>query len=284
MAVFHAKSAIDMTFLASYGQTYGSSITDDHDATHFVTQADYSAYSIRATGVNFTYYSSFGDWIADAGTVHGMQMFESDINPYRLLYTLNHFTQDVVTFQNYVNTADWDGFFADVFSGRDTIYGSGKNDHLLGFGGNDTIKGNGGKDILEGDAGADKLTGGGSADRFDYPSSAQSTGAKFDRITDFNASQDKIGTKVAVTGIDHAVNHIALITAHFDSNLSSALNAAHLAKHHAVLATVKNAGPYANHTFLVVDTNGHAGYQHGDLVIDVTGMTGTLHTSDFVHL
>jgi hypothetical protein len=56
----------------------------------------------------------------------------------------------------------------------------------------------------------------------------------------------------------------------------------HLAAHHAILFR-PNAGSYAGQYFLVVDVNGHAGYDAGaDLVFHLTGQTGTLASGDFI--
>jgi hypothetical protein len=70
----------------------------------------------------------------------------------------------------------------------------------------------------------------------------------------------------------------------FDANLASAVGAARLAAHHAVLFT-PSAGAHLGKTFLIVDANGVAGYQAGaDLVIllgaasNLSGLT----SSDFV--
>ena len=55
----------------------------------------------------------------------------------------------------------------------------------------------------------------------------------------------------------------------FNSDLSHAADAAHLGKHHAVLFT-PDSGDLSGTTFLVIDTNGVAGYQAGaDLVIQL---------------
>jgi Ca2+-binding RTX toxin-like protein len=151
-----------------------------------------------------------------------------------------------------------------------------------GNGSNNTIVGGDKGDILNGAAGADTLTGGAGGDRFVFSSAAHSTGANYDTITDFNASSDRIDTAIAVAAVDSAIDTGALSTATFDHDLAFVLDAAHLLKAHAVVFTA-DSGTLAGDHFLVVNTNGTAGYQAGaDLVIQLEGDFGTLVKGDFV--
>jgi Ca2+-binding RTX toxin-like protein len=137
-------------------------------------------------------------------------------------------------------------------------------------------------DILKGAGGADTLTGGDGADHFVYGAANESSGATYDTITDFDASKDKIDTTIAVAAVDSAINTGALSIGSFDANLALVLDAAHLAKHHAVVFTA-DSGTLAGDHFLVVDINGTAGYQSGgDLVIQLEGSFGTVVKGDFI--
>ncbi|HUO97712.1 MAG TPA: hypothetical protein VMU01_03545 [Rhizomicrobium sp.] len=137
---------------------------------------------------------------------------------------------------------------------------------ITGGPGKDTLIGGTGNDTLTGGGGADLLTGGAGADAYAYSQASDSTGANFDTITGFNAAADKIDLWTKVYGTDAAVTTGKLWNSTFDANLTSILSGK-LKAHHAVLVT-PDGGTYAGKQFLVVDTNGVAGYQAGaDLVI-----------------
>lgn len=147
-----------------------------------------------------------------------------------------------------------------------TIKGSLGHNTLDGSDGNDTITASSGNDVLIGGNGADQLDGGEGNDKFFFNNSSESTGVTYDTFNHFNAAHDTISLTSAVTGIDDAITTGALMRNQFDGNLGAAVNSSNLAAHHAVLFTA-TTGNLAGKTFLVVDTNGTAGYQHGDLVV-----------------
>jgi Ca2+-binding RTX toxin-like protein len=151
--------------------------------------------------------------------------------------------------------------------GDDNEDGGSGDDDLQGDNGDDTLAGGAGNDILAGGAGADSLKGGHGADTFVFASPTDSTGRHYDKITGFDPSSgDHIQVASAVTGIDAAVTHGSLSPHGFNTDLATALDADHLAANHAVLFT-PDQGPLAGKTFLVVDTNGVAGYQAGEDVV-----------------
>lgn len=150
--------------------------------------------------------------------------------------------------------------------GRYDLRGGADDDILVAGTGGDTLRGR---------LGADNLTGGAGADTFVYGAAAESNASASDWLRDFDASSDHIDLTFAVSAIDAAVTNVASLAA-----LTSALDAAHLGIHHAALATLTNG-----HAYLVVETNGVAGYQtNADLVIRVDGAThlGALSTGTFV--
>ena len=65
------------------------------------------------------------------------------------------------------------------------LFGGAGNDSFIGGAGNDSFIGGAGADLFVGGLGADTLTGGAGNDSFAYRTTAQSTAASFDRITDF---------------------------------------------------------------------------------------------------
>ncbi len=151
-------------------------------------------------------------------------------------------------------TAETDGSFL--------FYGSESGDQFLAGAGDDVLWGLGGADVLSGGAGRDV---------FAYHDAAQSSGAGYDTLADFDPGADKIDLEVAVNGFDAAVQGGALSTGSFDADLSAAL--AGLGAGRAVLYA-PDAGDLAGNLFLIVDANGIAGYQEGeDYVFALPGTT-----------
>ena len=158
-------------------------------------------------------------------------------------------------------SAETNGFF--------DISGGDAGDHIRGGANADRIDGGDGADFLRGGGGADLLRGGSGDDTYYYRTVSDSTGKNYDKIDGFNANGSDLlmlhGDQI--TDVDAKVAHGSLSNATFDSDLAAAVNPAHLLAHHAVLFT-PDAGSHAGQTFLIVDANGHAGYQAGaDYVI-----------------
>jgi Ca2+-binding RTX toxin-like protein len=179
------------------------------------------------------------------------------------------------------------GFYANGLTASYTLNMNGShvtegNLYLQGGHGNDKLIGGAGNDGLEGRQGADTLTGGAGNDTFYYNGVADSTSSTFDRITDFNATNDHFSlTGTTVANIDTAVSGGTVTASHFDLDLAARVGAGQLHAGDAVLYT-PSGGYLSGHTLLVIDANGVAGYQAGaDYVIDITGMTGTLTTANF---
>jgi Ca2+-binding RTX toxin-like protein len=161
------------------------------------------------------------------------------------------------------SVAQWNAFGSVAVTNNGSI-------EIDGTSGQDTITVGKGNYVLSGLGGGDTMTVGAGHDSFVYGASSESTGTNFDTIHGFNALTDTFQLSTAVTGIDHAVTSGMLDAgANFDSELAADLNG-HLNADHAILFTA-TSGSLSGHTFLIVETNGVAGYQNGDLVIDVTG-------------
>lgn len=89
----------------------------------------------------------------------------------------------------------------------DTLSGTNNSETLNGLIGNDLLNGRGGNDTLEGGSGRDTLTGGTGADVFKFSNitDSQEFTSAWDRITDFNASEDKIDlTGLGFSGLTNA--------------------------------------------------------------------------------
>jgi Ca2+-binding RTX toxin-like protein len=155
--------------------------------------------------------------------------------------------------------------------------------YIGGGDGDDVLIGGQAGNTLYGNAGKDKMTAGGGSDTFQYVSASESSGATHDIITGFDAAHDAFDLAVTVSGIDAALTTGALNGGQFDSNLAAAVDAGHLAAGHAMLFT-PDSGNLAGHTYLVVDSNGTAGYQAGDFVVQLESAThlGALSTGNFV--
>ena len=146
--------------------------------------------------------------------------------------------------------------------GRFIFYGSDAGDTFMGGAGNDLVEGRGGADIL---------VGGGGGDTFIYRDAAESSGADYDTLADFDPTSDKIDLDVTVSGFDDAVAAGTLSAGSFDDDLAAAL--AGLGAGQAVYYA-PDAGDLAGTVFLVVDANGIVGYQEGeDYVVALPGTT-----------
>ena len=127
------------------------------------------------------------------------------------------------------------------------------------------IVGGDGANTMTGGNGGDTMWLGGGADLVRYTAAAQSTSTDYDVIVGFDAVSDHLHVVSGVTAIDAPITAGALSKLDFDGDLATAM--AGLAAHHAALFTA-DAGGFAGRQFLVVDTNGTAGYQAGaDLVL-----------------
>lgn len=143
-----------------------------------------------------------------------------------------------------------------------TINGAGEtNGALRIYGGTaaDTITGSAGNDWIFGGNGGDTLRGGAGADTFFYDSAAQSSSINYDRLLDFDFTNDRIQISGQVHDSYASVTSGLLSTATFDANISAALDS-QLTGGRAVLFT-PTSGTLAGLTFLVVDANGVDGYQ-----------------------
>ena len=158
-------------------------------------------------------------------------------------------------------------------------------ENLIGSPYNDTLTASvSGNNVLTGGGGADHLIAGGGHDTFNYTQVRDSTSTTHDTITGFNASLDKFEFPFAVKGINSEITSGYLSASTFNANLAFAANASHLGAHDAVLFT-PTSGTFRGDTFLIVDANGHAGYQAGqDYVIELTSGShlSSLSTSDFI--
>ncbi|HEX3675003.1 MAG TPA: calcium-binding protein [Rhizomicrobium sp.] len=183
--------------------------------------------------------------------------------------------------------------------GTGSVDGSAETDGTIAFtvdGGSSTtpitLIGGAGDDSVDQAAGFLTFTGGGGADTIMlspfFPSSAtlvyhaasDSTGVNFDTVSAFETDRDVFNMPTAVTGIDSTVSSGTLTTANFDRNLAAAINATHLAAHHAVEFT-PTSGDYNGDTFLIVDLNGTAGYQAGHDIVIALNAEGALSTANF---
>lgn len=156
------------------------------------------------------------------------------------------------------------------------------NYNIIGGQANDTITTGAGADTMWGGLGADVLTGGLGADIYRYTSASESTSTGYDRIVGFVSGTDRIDVVNTITGVDATVGAGALSTATFDTDLSAAIGSGQLGANHAVLFT-PNAGTLAGTTFLIIDSDGVAGYSAGsDIVIQLTNPPASLVTGDFI--
>jgi Ca2+-binding RTX toxin-like protein len=155
-------------------------------------------------------------------------------------------------------------------AGHDRMDGGAGDDVLDGNSGNDTLAGGEGMDRLIGGVGRDQLTGGAGSDRFFFRSTAESTSAARDRITDFNAAE---GDKIGLAAIDadstspFMYDHFVFIGGNAFSGDAGELR-------------VFNIGRTGNLYRVEGDTNGDG---LADFALDVTSFAA-LNESDFILL
>lgn len=167
-------------------------------------------------------------------------------------------------------------------AGDDTVTGGNGNDRIDGGDGNDNLNGGQGNDRITGGLGQDTIVLGPGHDIVIYTAPAESTGATYDIIQDFNTATDRIQLTEAVVGGDPIVAAGSLTHATFDVDLAALVGPDQLEAAHFVVVT-PDSGDLAGHTFLVIDANGQPGYQAGqDYVIDVTGAKGDLTAWTFI--
>jgi Ca2+-binding RTX toxin-like protein len=172
------------------------------------------------------------------------------------------------------DTLDGGGYGSDVVlggNGNDRVYGWGI---MNGGNGNDTVWGRGiliggnGDDLIYASSarGGDTLDGGAGHDTFSF-APGQSGPGGYDVIRHFDAAEDMLDIyNESVSGVD------PMVTLARGETLRSALDAGHLAPHHAAIVETNTDA------YLVVDTNGKAGFQKDDLAIR---LQDAVHLSDF---
>src|SRR5262249_41950574 len=111
-----------------------------------------------------------------------------------------------------------------------------------------------------------------------------------DTVVGFDTKADHFALVAKVTHVDPALTHGVLREAHFNADLEAAMkfNGSQvppytLQRHHAIIFQ-PDAGDLKNEIFLIVDQNGHPGYQPGhDCVFELRSPThlDALSTADF---
>ncbi len=131
----------------------------------------------------------------EKGKITGLAAKKSNGDP---MWDMGGLSYNFEKFFKQINNGKLDKVIANIFSGKDTIWGSHYDDKLYGFDGNDTLKGWKGDDILNGGKGKDLLIGGQGNDSFVFD---QKLGKKnMDTIHKFKVGADSvwIDTKVFV--------------------------------------------------------------------------------------
>jgi Ca2+-binding RTX toxin-like protein len=166
-------------------------------------------------------------------------------------------------------------------AGADSLLGQYGRDRLFGGDGRDFISGGAAADTITGGLGADTLVGDAGNDRFVYHGVAESNGAAYDDLADFNVRMDALDLDVTVSAIGHTRSG-DLALASFDLDLQHLLRGERLPVGQAVV--VKASGELAGHVYLVVDANGLAGYQTGQDYVFELDPTASTHftTADFI--
>lgn len=123
--------------------------------------------------------------------------------------------------------------------------------------------------VFTGGNGGDLVSLGGGRDTLRYTAASQSTASGFDTVVNLDAAVDRLQTWNRVTAVDAPMVGGKLARSTFDTDMTA--NAANLLAHHAALFKA-TSGNLSGVQFLLVDTNGIAGYQAGgDLVLRLDG-------------
>jgi Ca2+-binding RTX toxin-like protein len=159
---------------------------------------------------------------------------------------------------------------------NDTLIGGHLADTLMGRRGNDVYQGNDGNDVMIGSGGDNTYIGGAGHDLiwervrtghdvFVYNAVSDSDGVTHDKISGFDPTLQKFDLPVAVTGIDAMIVGGHLTHRAFDQDVAAAVDASHLAAHHAVIFDPDSNHQHASTLkYLIIDANGVAGYQGGE--------------------
>lgn len=215
MATFVANTHANLGSLVSLlaGLRHGKIDTATETSTEFHLNLGHH-YSFDVQGSGFVYDAN-GVLDTTMGTVTSFALFKgAGVDP---LFSISDLSVSPSTLLGHTDSP-----FAVVkalFSGDDTITGSGKSDTLYGFDGNDAISGgaghdrlfggdgndnlNGGDghdhlwggagdDVLNGGAGHDYLRGGAGADTFVFDSALTGKHSDVDRVVDFKVGEDKV--------------------------------------------------------------------------------------------
>jgi Ca2+-binding RTX toxin-like protein len=178
-------------------------------------------------------------------------------------------TASAFTLGNYVENGVVSSAVGGALAGNgldNRLNGGAGGDSLNGASGKDILVGGAGNDTLDGGSGADALTGGAGGDTFRFDVAPQAGEA--DRITDFNASEDRIA-------LDHSI-FSALASGGLSSSAfqSGASSVAANAEVHVILNTVTGA--------LFYDADGQGGAAAVQFATIVhAGLIGTVTAADF---
>jgi parallel beta-helix repeat protein len=158
----------------------------------------FEAYDER-TGITGEFYPSYGNRVtgnliyADSDIRAGWGVRERPFSPSEPgVYDNDIINNTIGGFQ--FGSVQLIGVGSDQRGTINTDGGPNAGFFIFGTAGNDTLVGGNGNDTIDGGAGRDVLTGGSGADVFRFSNLAHSveTSSGLDRITDFNASLDKI--------------------------------------------------------------------------------------------
>jgi RTX calcium-binding nonapeptide repeat (4 copies) len=246
--------------------------------------SDFEAGSSLNGGGGYNTLILGGDGGFNPQTMTNFQELDVDINSTIIMVTPG----ESLTVKLAGNGSEFDG--AGATNGTFDISGFGT---AIGGAGDDTITmsaiNNPDQDeIFQGGGGADHLTNDAVTGEFIYTAeyvytqASDSTGVNYDTITNFATLTDEFKLWTRVLAVDTPVTSGALSTATFDTDLARDIGSSQLGVHEAVIFT-PDSGTLAGDHFLVIDTNGTAGYQAGqDLVILLDNASSlNLTTSNF---
>ena len=268
MAVIRYYDALGQGGYLRAGNYYSSStsLTSDGNLAYDDYDYDTTAFAESFNGGEYI----IGGFIDDIGSatiyeIDSLYLYDGYFNSLVEMEDIN------VQFNIYDDFSSG-GYFTNMLSGNDSIYGNRYADNLSAGRGNDAVNGYAGNDTLVGGAGKDTLSGGAGSDRFIFESSSESsTGATTaDMITDFSRGSDKISLSTIDAFASSSANDTFIWkgTAAFNSTTKGEVR----------YQKFDNTGSTNDYTMVWIDNDADTGVE---MAIRLTGLY-SLSSSDFI--
>lgn len=268
MAIIEFHDALGRGGYLRAGNYYSSSTSLTSDGNLYYELYDSDTVMMSETANGGAYGMVY--FIDDLGStsifeLDSLFLFDENTNSLISMYDVN------IQFNIYDDFSSG-GYFTNMLSENDSIYGNRYADNLSAGRGNDAVYGYAGNDTIVGGAGKDSIAGGGGNDRFIFEASSESSAGATtaDKITDFVRGSDKIN----LSTIDAFTSSGANDT--FIWKGTSAFNST--SKGEVRYEKFNNTGTSNDYTMVWIDTDAD---KDVEMAIRLTGLY-SLSDSDFI--